>query len=251
MSRWTDHPLLSRRSATLLVRGILLVMVILAFAMLEPVVAASFVVVLGVLLLGVRYLKAKFYTPSRASWQVPLAGYVITFLLGVGLSLSNQDIRMAVELVGLVLFAVFTVLGCYYTAVAFYRYAHRAAGTGRKNAIAGLVCNLLLASLATAAAIGMYQSETRAVRASRVVSNPAAAASSSAPTPVWIDTDPACGATATADMDDCWALFAAVRSPELRIRGISTVFGNLAGHNTYLLEESLSFRIISSCIEAA
>ncbi len=41
--------------------------------------------------------------------------------------------------------------------------------------------------------------------------------------PVWIDTDPACGISRTSDVDDCWALHLALRSPELEIRGISTV----------------------------
>lgn len=47
------------------------------------------------------------------------------------------------------------------------------------------------------------------------------------PTPVWIDTDAACGQAETADADDCWALLLALSSPELAIHGISTVFGNV------------------------
>ena len=43
---------------------------------------------------------------------------------------------------------------------------------------------------------------------------------------VWIDTDPACGAGARADVDDRFALLYALRSPALRMVGISTVFGN-------------------------
>jgi purine nucleosidase len=46
-------------------------------------------------------------------------------------------------------------------------------------------------------------------------------------TPVWIDTDPDCGLTATDDVDDCWALHAALKSTEIVVRGISTVFGNV------------------------
>ena len=45
----------------------------------------------------------------------------------------------------------------------------------------------------------------------------------------WIDTDPACGQGATNDVDDCWALMMALRSPELALRGISTTFGNTKG----------------------
>jgi len=47
------------------------------------------------------------------------------------------------------------------------------------------------------------------------------------PDPVWIDTDPACGAAATNDVDDCWALLLAFRSGRIAVRGIGTVFGNL------------------------
>ena len=36
--------------------------------------------------------------------------------------------------------------------------------------------------------------------------------------PVWIDTDPACGVSDTSDVDDCWALLYALRSPERRGR---------------------------------
>ncbi|MEQ8248325.1 MAG: nucleoside hydrolase [Alphaproteobacteria bacterium] len=43
---------------------------------------------------------------------------------------------------------------------------------------------------------------------------------------IWIDTDPACGAARTDDVDDCWALVAALRSPNLNIIGVSSVFGN-------------------------
>lgn len=50
---------------------------------------------------------------------------------------------------------------------------------------------------------------------------------------VWIDTDPACGHSATSDVDDCLAILQAVRSPALQIAGISTVFGNENGKVTW------------------
>jgi purine nucleosidase len=50
---------------------------------------------------------------------------------------------------------------------------------------------------------------------------------------VWIDTDPACGHSATSDVDDCLAILQAVRSPALQIAGISTVFGNESGKVTW------------------
>ncbi len=43
---------------------------------------------------------------------------------------------------------------------------------------------------------------------------------------VWIDTDPACGHSSSSDVDDCLALVMALNSPELSIRGVSTVYGN-------------------------
>ncbi|MCP4296207.1 MAG: nucleoside hydrolase [Proteobacteria bacterium] len=43
---------------------------------------------------------------------------------------------------------------------------------------------------------------------------------------VWIDTDPACGFSASSDVDDCLALVMALNSPELNIRGVSTIYGN-------------------------
>jgi pyrimidine-specific ribonucleoside hydrolase len=52
--------------------------------------------------------------------------------------------------------------------------------------------------------------------------------------PVWIDTDPICTGTGRSDdIDDCWALLYALASPELAVRGISTVFGNAEGPSAY------------------
>ncbi len=48
-----------------------------------------------------------------------------------------------------------------------------------------------------------------------------------APTPIWIDTDPAVGEPER-DVDDGLALVQAFHSPELAIRGVSVVFGNAA-----------------------
>lgn len=56
-----------------------------------------------------------------------------------------------------------------------------------------------------------------------VLTEPASAAGR----PVWIDADPSCDLGMTHDVDDCWAIVAAVRSAELRVLGISTVFGNV------------------------
>lgn len=63
-----------------------------------------------------------------------------------------------------------------------------------------------------------------------------------APTPVWIDTDPACDARASSEVDDCWALIQALRSPALAIRGISTVFGNSDGATAFAIASALTHR---------
>ena len=55
---------------------------------------------------------------------------------------------------------------------------------------------------------------------------------SPAPIDVWIDTDPAIGVP-RADVDDGLALIQAFHSPELSIRGVSTVFGNAPAETTY------------------
>lgn len=51
--------------------------------------------------------------------------------------------------------------------------------------------------------------------------------------PIWLDTDAACGLGATDDVDDCWALLLALKSESLAIRGVSTVFGNVAENRAY------------------
>lgn len=60
---------------------------------------------------------------------------------------------------------------------------------------------------------------------------------------VWIDTDPACGISRTTDVDDCWALYLAIHSSELEIRGISTVFGNSDGAATYKKTQDIVLRL--------
>ena len=48
-----------------------------------------------------------------------------------------------------------------------------------------------------------------------------------APAPIWIDTDAACGSSDLADAGACWALALAMRSPNVVVRGISTVSGRV------------------------
>lgn len=48
----------------------------------------------------------------------------------------------------------------------------------------------------------------------------------SLPRRVWVDTDAACGHPGWHDPDDCLALPVLLRSPEIHVAGVSTVFGN-------------------------
>ncbi len=54
-----------------------------------------------------------------------------------------------------------------------------------------------------------------------------------ADTEIWIDTDAACDEGLFVDVDDCWALGLALSSPDIDVRGVSNVFGNADGQETY------------------
>ena len=161
------------------------------------------------------------------SWQIPLIGFWLTFLLGLGFSYSNQDIRPEVQSVGLVVFTVLVVIGSYYTVLAFrscQRYRNK---DYLKYAIAGLLANLfLIFFVVTSVKIYSLSHPLNITKHSLEEFKPRSNASK---LPIWIDTDPACGQSATNDVDDCWALMMALRSPELNLRGISTTFGNTKG----------------------
>ena len=58
---------------------------------------------------------------------------------------------------------------------------------------------------------------------------------------VWIDTDPAIGIP-NCDVDDGLALIQAFHSPELRIRGVSAVFGNAPLEQAYPLAREVCER---------
>ncbi|MCW5662042.1 MAG: nucleoside hydrolase [Burkholderiaceae bacterium] len=150
--------------------------------------------------------------PRRVAWIVPLAGFAATWLLAVGFSLSNADVRSQAETVGLAVLWLWPVLGL--LLLRRCRFATPA-----------LVVNtVLLALVAGATATALTARGARsasAVRAPTVIERPAGT-----PKPVWLDADPACGWKDTSDVDDCWALALAARAPELQLVGVSTVFGN-------------------------
>lgn len=56
---------------------------------------------------------------------------------------------------------------------------------------------------------------------------------------LWIDTDPACAGGSTYDVDDCWAIIAALRADNLRVIGLSTVFGNTDVRKTTATAQAL------------
>ena len=162
------------------------------------------------------------------SWQIPLIGFGLTFILGFGFSYSNQDIRSEVQFVGLVIFTVLVALGSYYTFRAFRSWKRYRNNNYLKHAIAGLLSNLALIFFITTNIIVIYAMNHPANITEHSIEEfkPSSNASKLS---VWIDTDPACGQGATNDVDDCWALMMALRSPELDLRGISTTFGNTKG----------------------
>lgn len=63
------------------------------------------------------------------------------------------------------------------------------------------------------------------------------------PLRVWLDTDAACGAGPRTDPDDCFAILLLARSPEVRIAGISTVFGNASIEVTDSITRALVARL--------
>ncbi len=60
-------------------------------------------------------------------------------------------------------------------------------------------------------------------------------------TDVWIDTDPSIGMVGR-DADDGFALVQALRSPQIRIRGISTSWGNAPGPKTFAIAREIATR---------
>jgi len=148
----------------------------------------------------------------RSVWLLPIATFLATYLLFAGASLSNVDIRTQAEIAGLVALAISPALGFMLT----WRAGNPPLGLAVNSSLVVLI--IVLVAIA-------YLAKRPAVPTPRApVSLPNVAVP--APLPVWIDTDLACGYGKTADVDDCWALALALRSPELAVVGVSTVFGN-------------------------
>ncbi len=170
----------------------------------------------------------------KLSWQVPLVGSAFTLINCVGWSIANFDIRSEVQWIGLgALMACALVGGCL-TALAFRSLRVNTAKKALHHAVGGLVFNLALVSV-TAVGIGAGYAHDRSATHSdtRTAEDFEIPVAYGSKLPIWIDTDPACGQDATHDPDDCWALLAALRSPGVAVQGVSTVFGNLDGNDTY------------------
>jgi pyrimidine-specific ribonucleoside hydrolase len=69
------------------------------------------------------------------------------------------------------------------------------------------------------------------------------------PTAVWIDADPAVGVK-DRDVDDGFALLQAFHSPELRVRGVSIVFGNTSLERAWPIGQSIVRRFGPSDLHA-
>lgn len=63
---------------------------------------------------------------------------------------------------------------------------------------------------------------------------------------IWIDTDPACGLSATSDPDDCLALLFLLNEKNVEVAGISTVFGNAPVEKTTGVARAMLKRIASN-----
>jgi inosine-uridine nucleoside N-ribohydrolase len=70
-------------------------------------------------------------------------------------------------------------------------------------------------------------------------------------TDIWIDTDPACGAGFRLDVDDCFALLYAFRSPLIHVVGIGTVFGNTDSITSAERLRVLLEQVFGESVEAA
>jgi pyrimidine-specific ribonucleoside hydrolase len=157
---------------------------------------------------------------ARLAFWVPLGGSVLVFFLGAGSSLSNLDIRDEVQTWGLAALAALAAAGLFFSIVALR--------LGQRRALAGLALSLFLVCIVAGNAILIFRLDQRQSPVDLLHPFEELRAGAE-PVAVWIDTDAACGRGRTADVDDCWALAAALRSPEIAIRGVSTTFGNVDG----------------------
>ena len=94
----------------------------------------------------------------------------------------------------------------------------------RKTITAGALAVLLSGMLSFALPVASWRTGHDAF--APLALEDGAAGSAPPPRRVWIDTDAACGEPGWPDPDDCLALLALLRRPELDIVGVSSVFGN-------------------------
>jgi pimeloyl-ACP methyl ester carboxylesterase len=126
------------------------------------------------------------------SWGLPLIGFAVTFICGVGLSLSNADIRADVQSVGLGLFAFWTLLGLSFTVREWRAIKRYGVRTCLSHAIGGGVCTGVLAAYTATSIAAVYnlpRGEPPPTRFTQETFEPATPDASKRP--VWIDADPA------------------------------------------------------------
>lgn len=122
------------------------------------------------------------------SWQIPSIGFGLTFILGLGFSYSNQDIRSEVQSVGLVVFTVLVAIGSYYTVRAFRSFQCYRNRSYFKYAIAGLLANLLLIFFVVTSISKIY-SLNHPLNTTKHSIEEFKPSSNASKLPVWIDTD--------------------------------------------------------------
>jgi purine nucleosidase len=174
------------------------------------------------------------------SWRIPLIGFFATYLWGAGNSLNNTDNRIDVQVVGLIVFTALGLCGLYYTIRGGLDYRR----TPRKrllfHLLGGCFINTILISILVFGAHALYGlNHYPASLKQPSLADFQPQRSPNTQLPIWIDTDPACGQGLRDDVDDCWALTAALKSPELNILGVSTVFGNTQGAIAFQVAKQL------------
>ncbi len=162
-----------------------------------------------------------------ARWVWCVAGFAFVSLVWIVLAFSYPGSYAHVEVVGGVLAAGFALAGFTFAAQGFRRALAAKSSRTLAFSIAGLGLTSVLIAYLVMGLPAIFANQ--GTHPSTLAETPTEfqRPSINAPTAVWIDTDPACGVGDTDDVDDCWALVAALNSPELRICGISTVAGNL------------------------
>jgi hypothetical protein len=77
----------------------------------------------------------------KLTWRPSLVGFAVTFMLCMGFSVSNMNIRAEVETAGVAVCIMFTALGFAFTYIALREYRQTPSRRWMRSVILGLVCN--------------------------------------------------------------------------------------------------------------